>query len=156
MTEPTKIQQKMLDKDFGVASFKFNRWSAELGELQTIDDALQPRFWAGQADKIMGHDKTKPKGRGDIIEVRQHSTGLYAELLVTEVGTGFIKTILLRQGQPKDVTIPEGSPLTTRWNVGKRCHEVIRVSDKLLMASDFQTKASAAAWIGDHMKAMAA
>ena len=150
------IQRRQLDKSFGLASFKFNRWSAELDESQTLEHALEPTYWAGQAETIMGHDKSKPGGRLDIIEIRKADTGLYAELLVVEVGKGFVKTKLIARAELDAVEAPENSALTTRWNVGNRSHEVIRKNDKQIMRGGFQTKAGAVAWIEEHMKAMAA
>ena len=152
----TKVVQRFLGKNFGVASYKFNRWSAELEEAQSLDDALNANFWAAQADMIMGADKTKPKGRGDIIEVRKADTGLYAELLVTEIGKGFVKVKLVSRAELEAVDLPEESPLKTRWNVGSKTHDVIRASDNQVMRGGFQTKASAIAWIEEHSKAMAA
>lgn len=153
---PTPIKRRMLSKSFGVASFKFNRWSAELDETQSLEDALEERFWSDQSAQIMGHDKTNPKGRGDIIEIRKLDTGLFAELLVTAIGAGFVRVSLLRKQEPAAVAIPEGVPFTTKWNVGRRGHEVIRKGDNAVMAGPFQTKDEAAAWIVTHMKAMAA
>lgn len=151
-----KVQQKMLDRNFGVASFKYNRWSADLEEHQTIEDALTPQFWASQSEKIMGHNRASPKGRGDIIELRKPSTSLYVELLVTEVGTGYIKVAAIRQHLPEAIALPENLPFEVRWNKAKKGHEVVRKADKLVMAAGpFQTPEAAAAWIADHMKAMA-
>ena len=158
MAEPiaTPIKHKLLNKNFGVASFKFNRWSASLDESQSLDDALAAHFWAEQSTALMGHDANAPKGRGDIIEIRKLDTGLYAELMVDEIGKGFIKVHVIRTDAPAEVVIPETVPFTTRWNVGKLCHEVVRKMDKQVMASNFQTKARAAEWIAKHMQAMAA
>lgn len=151
---PAPVKQRLLDKNFAVASFVFNRWSAVLEEGQGIEDALDPSFWASQSGKIMGHDKAK--GRGDIIEVRKLSTGLYAELLVTEVGAGWIKVEKLRMYEPEAIAIPDRSALTTRWNDGKKCHEVVRKADGYIMSGGFQSKQTAAKWIDDHTKALAA
>lgn len=150
------VGQRLLTKNFGLGSFKFNRWSAELDEAQRLEDALDPTFWAGQADTIMGHDKTKPRGRGDIIEVRKADSGLYAELLIVEIGKGFVRVKTIARAEPEAVELPEKSALTTKWNAGAKTHEVVRKSDAQVMRSGFQTKASAAAWIAEHMKAMAA
>lgn len=153
---PAPIRGRMLDKNFklDLSGFVFNRWSALLEEQQTIEDALDAKFWTDQVGKIMGHDKTR--GRGDIIELRKLSTGLYAELIILEIAVGFVRVGLVRASEPEQVAIAEDSPLTTRWNVGARSHEVIRVSDKAVLQGGFQTKASAAAWIADHVAKMAA
>lgn len=147
---------RMRDNNFEVASFRYNRWSADLEENQTLQHALDPKFWAGQAPKVMGHDKNRPRGRGDIIEVRKLDSGLYAELLVLEVRENLIHVQLLRQIEPKALDLPVDTPLETRWNLGKKQHEVVRKTDKVVMAGPFPTKNAAHEWIVDHMKAMAA
>lgn len=150
------IKRRLMDKSFAVASFRYNRWSADLDENQTIEDALEEQFWASIADKIMGQDKNNPKGIGDIIEIRKRDTALFAEVIVVAIGKGFVKVQPLRAYEPKAVSEQEGSPLIARWNPGKKCHEVIRKNDKTMMASNFQTREMAVKWIEDHIAAMAA
>lgn len=149
-------KQRIRSSVFGVQSYMFTRWSAELTEAQTIEDALDPTFWADIAHKIIGEDKAKPKGRGDIIEVRKLDTGLYAELLIVETGPGFIRTQVIRSAEQASVDIPEKSPLGTKWNVGTKRHDVVRKADGVVLAGNFQTKSAAAAWITDHLKKLAA
>jgi hypothetical protein len=156
MTDLTTIKPRLTDRNFGVSSFKFNRWSAVLEGEQTIDDALRPDFWANLVEKIAGFDKANPKGRGDIIEVRNLETGLYAELIVRAIGQGFVKVDVLRAQEPDTAELAENSPLTTKWNPGKKLHQVIRASDRTVMHPGFQTKEDAVAWITDHMKQLAA
>jgi hypothetical protein len=148
--QPVRIS----DRAFGVAEFKFRRWSAELTEEQSIEDALKPEFWANQADKLMGHDPANPKGRGDIIEIRKLDTGLYAELIVRSIGKGFIRCDVIRAQEPDAAVEAEDAPLKTKWNVGKRMHDVVR-DDGQVMAGNFQTKELAVAWINDHLGKMA-
>lgn len=155
MTEEVK-RSKMLVKNFGVASFRYNRWAADLEEGQTLEDAMHPEFWAHQADGVMGHDKTNPKGVGDIIEVRKPDISLFAELLIVEIGKGYIRTELLRERAPASVEVADESPLGTKWNVGKRQHEVVRKSDNEVLKSGFQTKQAAVDWIEKHTMAVAA
>lgn len=151
------VKHRLLEKNFGIATLKFNRWSAELDESQSIEDALDPIFWAGQAEKIMGHDKMNPRGRGDIIEVRKLDTGLFAELLITEIGKGFVKVELLRKTEQQDVQLAEDCPLVPKWIVGRRMYVVVRRADAMVVNNDgFQTKAGAVAWIDDHLKKLAA
>lgn len=143
--------------DFGVGSFKYTVWSYELSENQTQEDALNPRFWVDVVDKVIGQDKTKPQGRGQEIRCWKADTAHLFYLVIVEIGPGFIKTKLVRDGGAEAVKeLPEASPLTTKWNVGKRMHDVIRKVDGHVMASNFQSKQAAADWIADHLKAMAA
>jgi hypothetical protein len=145
---------KLLDKSFAVSSYRYNRWSADLDETQSLEDALVPGFWASVVDKIMGQDKLNPRGFGDIVEIRKRDTGLFAEVLIVGIGPGFVKVEPLRAYVPADVAEPAKCPLTTRYNAGKRCHDVVRRSDGQLMSSGHQTKTVAVDWITTHMKAM--
>lgn len=156
MTEPTARMSRMMGKNFGAATYRYNQWDADLDEEQTIEDALNPRFWVDQAAVMMGHDKTNPKGRGDLIHLRKMDTGLYAKLLVTEIGAGYIKVIVVEGAQPKEPALPASSPLTTKWNAGRKVHEVIRDADKVVLSTGFQTKQAAIDWITDHTAKMAA
>ncbi len=156
MAEPVVHQQNLLNRNFGVETFKFNRWSVELTEAQTLADAMRPEFFAEASATIMGHNPTSPKGLGDVIVVRKLDTGDYWELVVREVGKGYVKTQLKAECRPAEVIVPETSALTIKWNVGKRCHEVIRKDTNAVMSSGHQTKQKAADWIADHMRAMAA
>src|SRR5262245_3755705 len=148
------LKQKLLEKNCGVASFNFTRWSAVLEKEQALEDALEPAFWSSHVGKILGHDTMQ--GRGDIIEIRKLDSGLYAELLVVEAGAGFIRVEVVHRHEPKPIELPANVPFTTRWNAGKRLHEVIRKADGAVMAGNFQTRGSAARWIAEHMKALAA
>jgi hypothetical protein len=143
------MSKSMLDRNFGEHSFKFRRWSAELAPDQSLEDTFEPEFWKTQSIHLAGHDKANPKGRGDIIEVRKPDTGLYAELLVLEVGNGYVRVQPLKAYQPEEVKEESESPLTTKWNFGKKVHEVVRKSDGIVMATGFQTKQSAVAWISN-------
>ena len=155
-TPAPQVRSRMLDKNFAldVSGFKFNQWSALLEESQTVENALDPTFWSDQVGKIIGHNKTG--GRGDIIHLRKLSTGLYAQLVILEITVGYVRVQLVRASEPEQQSVPEGSPLATRWNVGAKAHEVIRESDKAVLQGGFQTKDAAVAWINDHVKAMAA
>ncbi len=148
--------RKFSERNFGVASFKYNRWSLDLEENQTIEHALDPSNWAHLASRIMGSDKANPKGRGDIVEVRKIETGLYAELIVTEVSQSHVRVRLLRNQEAEAKPVPEESPLKPRWNPGRKMHEVVRVADNAVMQSGFQTRDLAVNWISDHLSKIAA
>lgn len=149
------VQQRVKPQNFklDVTGYAFNQWSALLEENQTIEDALEPPFWAGEVDQVM---RAATKGLGDIIVVRKLSESSYAKLLIVETGKGYIRTIKVEEARPPVAEVPENTGLTTRWNVGKSCHEVVRAADKQMMATGFQTKDKAIAWIVDHTKKVAA
>lgn len=160
MAEPTAIpaparSPRLLNNAFGVETFKFNRWSAVLSETQTLDDAMRPEFWAEQSTTIMGPNAADPRGVMDVLVVRKPDTGDYWELVIREIGKGFIKVQLKADCKPVAVDVPDAG-FTTKWQVGKRCHEVVRKDTGAVMSTGHQSKAAAVAWINDHLKAMAA
>lgn len=141
------MSKPLNERNFGEISFKFRRWSAELSPDQSLEDCLVPEFWKQQAQVIAGHDKANPKGRGDIIEVRKPDSGAYAEFIVTEVGPGFVRVRPLKAYEPPKVSERPDSALTTKWDIGRKVHNVVRKSDGQVMAAGFQTKDAAVAWI---------
>lgn len=145
---------RVISQNFGVSEFKRNRWFYELTEAQQPSDLERPEFWSDVVDHIRGHDKTK--GVGDRIEFDKPDTGWAGTARINAIGQGFMKIGLFEQYHPAVVDVAENSPLLTKWNVGKRCHEVIRASSKDVVASNFQTKPDAVAWITNHLKDMAA
>ena len=143
------MSKPLSERQFGEISFKFRRWSAELTQDQTIEDTLVPEFWKQAAATIIGYDKANPKGRGDIIEVRKPDTGDYLELLVTEVGSGYVRVRPIKVSTAPAAQENPDSAMTTKWNIGTKRHDVVRKSDGQVMAKDFQTKDSALAWIAN-------
>lgn len=143
---------KFQRRDFQVAGQLFNRWQMNLPANVELETVFEPAAWTHLVDAIWGHNKAG--GRGDIIEVRKLDTGLYAEVMVTEISAGFVKVAPIRAYEPKVVEVAESVPFSTRWNVGKLRHEVLRKADNQIMAGDFQSKQSAVEWIDNHMKAM--
>ena len=147
---------RLLDKNFGLEEHRYRTWSADLMAGQTLEQALDPTFWASQSERIMGHDALNPRGVGDTIILRQPSTALRADLQVNEVGKGFIKVDVIRLYDPPIVTVLAEWPLQPRWNEQTKKWDIIRVNDASLMRQGFQTAQSAAEWIEEHLKAMAA
>lgn len=152
----TAVQTKtprVLSQNFGAFEFKRNRWFYELTEAQAPGDLLRPEFWADVVDKIRGHAMSN--GVGDRIEFDKPDTGWAGTARIDAIGQGYMKIRIFEECKPPEVVVADGA-LTTKWNVGKQRHEVIRSSSKDVVASGFQTKADAAAWIADHLKDMAA
>jgi hypothetical protein len=146
MTDETKALPKFSARDFGVAQFKRNEWRLELSEAHGMSDVENSRLWGDILGKI---------ARGDTVEAFKADSGEWAKFVASEVGPGFIKMGRVEGYTPAAVEIPEGA-LKVKWNVGKRSFDVAREADGFVMSGGFQTKASAAEWINDHMKKMAA
>jgi hypothetical protein len=151
--QPEKRAERVLTQNFGLLEFKRDIWFYEVPEQQTKEDLLRPEFWADRVDTIRGPGKEK--GLGHLIVLDKPDTGWMAFARINAIGQGFMKISFFSESKPEQVEAPEG-PLTTRWNVGRRCHEVFRASSNTMMATGFQQKADALAWIADHLKDMAA
>jgi hypothetical protein len=80
--------------------------------------------------------------------------------MITGIGAGFMRLTEIERVEVAQVdSVAEDSPLQTRWNVGKRGHEVVRVEaagSVTVLAGPFQTKPQAIDWINDHLAKMAA
>lgn len=159
MVEPTPIGLHLRPNNdhFGEASFGFRRWYATLEEGQSLADCLVETFWKHVADKVQGHDQAKPKGRGDIIEVRTFDNGDYAELMIVAVSRGGLRVKLLREIKDAvSATVPDSAPFDIKWIVGNRTFSVVRKGDRQPVSQGHQTKAAALAWITDTMNSAAA
>lgn len=150
--QPKRAQMR----NFGLIEFKRRVYDYELTADQSVEDALEPTFWTDAVAGVMGYDANNPKGRGDIIKLWKPDTSESATLRIIEIGKGYIKTRLegrWTEGATKQ--LPDDARFTTRWNVGRRCHEVVR-GDGQVMSGGHQTKDGATEWIAQHLKAMAA
>ena len=152
MAEPTIAGRRMRPHNFCESSFGFRRWSAVLEEGQLLDDCKSETFWAHVAARVMGHDLTKPLGRGDIVEVRSFDNSTYAEFIVMAVSPGGLRVRMLRLDQIVEAAAAAAGPLAPKWNFGRKMFDVIRQSDRTVISSGYQTKADALAWIESTLK----
>jgi hypothetical protein len=155
MSEQASPVSKAHSRSFGLSEFKSRIWFYELAEDQKYEHTLDPTFWVHIADGVMGHGGDK--GRGDDIVCWKPDTAHKFRLTIVEIGKGFIKVVpWSEQAKVADVSVADDCPFKTRWNVGKRCHDVLRSADNAVMAQGFQSKATAVAWINDHLQKVAA
>lgn len=126
-----------------------------------FDDLLRPEAWAQVAYRFHKNPNTnEPDRRGTIITVRTVDHAFYAELYVRGVGERDLTVecigpaVNLQTGQPAPKFFgPQGmveaGRYDVRWNVGKRGFDVIRRSDREVVAGGekFQTREAALQWI---------
>jgi hypothetical protein len=158
------MSQKLRPQHFRLdfSGFATNVWRVDLPEDQSFDDCLDPNFWMHVVDKVAGDPKNNPRGVGDDIIVFKRDAMAKRSYMISGIGDGFIK-LIERAGERIEAApapeLKEESPLQTRWNVGKRGHEVVREEapgQVTVLAGPFQTKNEAVEWIGDHLQKMAA
>jgi hypothetical protein len=155
-----KLSPSYFRLDF--SGFATNIWRVDLPETQSFDDCLDPSFWMHVVDKVAGDNKVNPRGIGDDVVVFKRDAMAKRTYMITGIGAGFIRLIekTNERVEAPSADVDEASPLQTRWNVGKRGHEVVRIEGNgalvTVLAGPFQTKAEAVAWIEDHLAKMAA
>lgn len=147
---PVEPPKTLKPTAFGGAEFCYATFSATLPEGHTIEDVLQPEYWVHVAGKLGKNTYTnEPDKTGAIIEIRTVDHAFYARLYVRAVQErGLIVQLIegpVLLGQ-KQVT---SAGYETSWNVGKRGFDIIRKSDRAIVAdaSKIKTKEQAQAWI---------
>jgi len=151
LAEPVKADPKVLKPSaFSGAEYAFATFSAVLPVGWTVEDALKPEFWVHVAGKFSKDAFTgDPDKAGAIIELRTIDHAFYARLYVRAVQErGLIvqmmgEPVYLGQQQVKT----EGYEIN--WNVGKRGYDVIRKSDRSIVAdgAKLKTKEQAQSWV---------
>lgn len=154
MTAPAKVEAPVVKvmkmSAFIGAEFAFGRFSAVLPVGDTIADAVKPEYWRDVAVKLSKNPFTgDPDKAGSIIEIRTVDHAFYAELYVRAVQERGLIVHLIREPVyfgPKQV---KTGAYEINWNVGKRGYDVIRKSDRSIVAdgTKIKTKEQAQAWV---------
>lgn len=156
------MQQKMRPGFFrlDISGFVTNIWRADLPEDQSFEDCLDPTFWMHVVDKVAGDNKANPRGIGDDLVVFKRDAMEKRRYMISGIGAGFIRLVEVEKaGIAPAPDLKDNSPLKTRWNPGRKGHEVVRTEaggSVTVMAGPFQTKPEAVEWINDHLQKMAA
>jgi hypothetical protein len=137
------------------AGFQFATIHVKQPVGHTVEDALRPEYWVHHARYL----KAPPNsGQSDLvgskIELRTLDHAHYAELYVRAVHDNTLVVDILREPVyfgPKNVGTDQ---FDVRWNVGARGFDVIRKSDKKIVApaSELKTKEAAQEWIDKTMR----
>jgi len=146
--EAPAIGQKQLSpSSLQNAEHYCTRWMAVVGEEATPNDIARPDFWVHVASKLR---------RMDWIIVSPESEGWIAELLVRSTGIGYVKVQVLRIiDLEDDVTEERDLSSFVKWGGVADKFRVIRKSDKTVLSSGHQNKATAMQWQAKHEKAIA-
>ena len=136
---------------FALLESAYATFSVTLPAGWTIEDALKPEFWALNCHKLSSNQFTNtPDLAGAKIEVRTEDHAFYAELYVRVVQERGLDVSILREPVYFGVKeIPDNDKFVARWNVGKRGFDIIRKSDREIVADGIKIKTREAAneWI---------
>lgn len=131
-----------------LAEFAYARYSVELPVGWSLDDVLDPDVWAHVAHKLDRNKSTnEPARTGAIIEIRTEDHAFYAELYVRAVREKALDVQLVSYHVLGPKVIASNDRFETRWNVGRRGFDIVRLSDKAVVAQGFPKKEDATAWI---------
>lgn len=148
--EPPKA---LKETALALSEFAFARYSATLPVGWTIEDALKPEFWVRVAHKFQKTPVTgEPDKTGAIIELRSVDHALYAQLYVRAVQEKGLLVQLIGKPEFFGPQAVDSKSFEARWNVGKRGYDVLRKSDKEIVASGLPTKEAAQEWIDKTMR----
>lgn len=135
---------------FAQADQKFNRWTIVQPVGETVDNCLDPGYWAHVASKLRV---------GDEIRVLNDEMTHYALLLVVASERLWAKVVVLSQmplaaagAKPDD-----GYVLETEFAGPHHMHRVYRVRDgqKDILSHGHATKDAAMKWAAEHLKTIA-
>lgn len=134
---------------FALAEHKRAVWQASVPAGVDFEDVKTPEFFAHVAKKITICDR---------IEVLTDDGLYFAELLVQDVGSGYVKTAVLRfvELAPPIKVEGEATKFDVKWMGPHKKHVVIRKSDNFMVREGLATKSEAHDWVAGHVKAMAA
>jgi hypothetical protein len=116
----------------------------------TVEDALRPEYWVHHARFLKAEQASgRPDLAGSKIELRTLDHAHYAELYVRSVHDNTLIVQLL--GEPAYLGLRDAGDdaFEVRWNVGAKGFDVVRKSDKKIVApaSELKTKEAAQEWI---------
>jgi len=144
-TNNTLMQARLQPADHYCSTY-----GAALTDSQTIDDALQPAFWAHVAHKLR---------QGDLIRILPERGDYYALLMVRTVGKAYANVTLLHKvefdgAEAAPAVASVGDEFEVKWSGPSTKFRVVRVSDKQIMHDGFAAKEDAVKWVKDYIAAL--
>jgi len=123
-------------------------YAAVLPHDQSLDDALNPEYWANVAATLRQHDT---------IRIIPEDGSYFAELLVLDAARGYAKVKVLRHVPLDEVAEETAAPsgFTVKFNGPHDRWTVIRDVDKEKLKTGFVEKTGAQRWLDDHLASMA-
>lgn len=146
MDKPKSKPVLMPDR-FGEAEFKRHDWVADVEVGITLDDVMEPSFWAHNAVKMSPYDQ---------IQVRAEDGTWIAYLVVMFCERNWARVMLDRVLKVQQNTEAPTESIAHRieWKGPHHKFGVIRTKDSEMLHSGFVTKDEAAVWLKNHEKAL--
>lgn len=148
-TEPKKREVILVEPRLGLAEHKRQEWVVDAEEGTTMEDIVQPHYWAHVAGRFNPNDR---------IEVRLETGDWIADLIVVSAARNWARVHVAAfhdlAGESTDVP---RSAIKHRvvWKGGHKKHCVLRIADGALIQEGLQTKALAEEWMVNHERVTA-
>lgn len=141
--QPKKNQAVLMPERIGHAEDKRHDWVVDLPMSVTLEEAMEPSYWAHVAEQM---------DPGDHIEVRAEDMSWIAFLIVSYCERNYAKVVLDRAVKiGADTDAPVGSiKHRVEWKGPLNKYSVINVATSKVLQSGLRTKEAAMTWLQDH------
>ena len=171
--ERKSAQRAMLQTKFHMAQHADAQFSITLPADWDYEDTLNPEFWVN-IQPMLKYEKGRQEQdfRKSRIHVHREDASFYAVLYIRAIVDGglvvqCIGPSFTRNGKPCPIDLETGlpwagnkeqekdSPYAIKWNFGRKGYDVIRNSDREIVAdgSKIKTREQAQAWVEEALKA---
>lgn len=135
----------LMPERFGIAEFKRTDHIADIPLSVTLEQAMEPSYWAHVAVDL---------NAGDHIELRAEDGSWHAYLVVAYAERNYARVVL---DHVLRMVVDTSVPITSQkhrveWKGPLHKHCVIRLSDSEIIKDGFRTKEEASIWMGEHEK----
>jgi hypothetical protein len=129
----------------GLAEHRRQDWAVNAAAGTTIDDVLDPQYWAHMAAQMTPYDR---------VDVLLETGEWLLELLVLGVGRNWAQVRVLHHHELTKMaeTMPAAQKHKVDWKGPQRKYAVIRISDSAIVQDGFGTRGEATAWMDHHEK----
>lgn len=148
MDRPAEVAKKrdvvLVEKRLGLVESKRQDWVVEAEEGTTVEDVLDPLYWAHVAARFTPYDR---------IEVRIDTGEWMLDLIVLQAARNYARVHVLTKYELVDASaeVP-GAAIKHRveWKGTHKKWCVIRNADSALVQAELQTKELANEWLTNH------
>lgn len=138
-----KKRPTLMPERIGLAEHRRNDWVVDAPVGVTVDDLLEPAYWALCTQDMQPNDN---------VQVRSDDGKWIAYLIVRQVERAFAKMYLDRVIEFKEnaETLPPSLKHRVEFKGNHLKHAVIRNSDDAVLQSGFKAREDAEAWLRSH------
>lgn len=132
--------QKITEDRVQLAGEVFNTWSVKPKHGTTIEQMLDPAYWAHTSRRLRPLDR---------LEAVSEDGSWYAEFIVLSQGDNWARVHVLRRVELADSTPIEDANHEVKWGGPARNFMVVRRSDSAILVKDLASAQVAGDWIRD-------